>query len=224
VLALFAKLPVPGQVKTRLAAETSSQFASDVASAFLLDQLDRLLPQADHLLCSTLLAFDPVDAGVAFARLIGDRCRLVPQSPGDLGQRLAAFLTDQFREGAERVVILGTDSPTLPPGFVDQAFRALEQAEVVLGPAMDGGYYLLGCARCLPPIFDGIAWGGSRVLAETIARLTDPTWRVALLPPWYDVDTLDDWLMLRGHLLAQRRAGIDPGVPRTERLTLCPLP
>jgi glycosyltransferase A (GT-A) superfamily protein (DUF2064 family) len=88
----------------------------------------------------------------------------------------------------------------------------------VLGPATDGGYYLVGCGRRPPPIFEDVAWGGPTVLAESVARLADPAWRLALLPPWYDVDTRDDWRMLCGHLAALRRAGLDPGVPHTEAL------
>src|SRR5262249_55897042 len=113
------------------------------------------------------------------------------------------------------VVLLGSDSPTLPGTFVAEAFRLLETADVVLGPATDGGYYLLGCARRRPPVFDGIDWGSPHVLEQTIACLADPAWRVALLPPWYDVDTLDDWRMLRGHLAALRRAGGDADLPHT---------
>ena len=90
---------------------------------------------------------------------------------------------------------------------------------MVLGPAHDGGYYLIGCGRRLPPVFEEISWGSSRVLAETVERLNDPAWRLALLPPWYDVDTLENWWMMRGHLAALRRAGIDPGAPRTESLS-----
>jgi glycosyltransferase A (GT-A) superfamily protein (DUF2064 family) len=116
------------------------------------------------------------------------------------------------------VVLLGTDSPTVPVAWVGQAFAELTTADVVLGPATDGGYYLIGCARRLPPVFAGVAWGGPTVLAETVARLADPSWRLALLPPWYDLDTLADWRMLRGHIAALRRAGLDPGVPHLERL------
>ena len=96
---------------------------------------------------------------------------------------------------------------------MQQAFQELERADVVLGPATDGGYYLVGCGRRLPPIFEGVAWSSNRTLGDTIARLTDPAWRLAVLPPWYDVDTPDDWEMLRGHLAAIRRAGLDPGIP-----------
>src|SRR5207302_2932848 len=131
--------------------------------------------------------------------------------------RLRAFVQSQVEGGAEAVVAIGTDSPTLPIEFIEQAFVLLDAADVVLGPASDGGYYLLGCGRKVPPVFDGIAWGSPTVLAETVARL-DASWQVALLPPWYDVDTLEDWQVMGGHLAALRRTGIDPGVPRIEAL------
>src|SRR5207247_7996159 len=109
----------------------------------------------------------------------------------------------------------GTDSPTLPLAFIKQAFHALEGSDVVLGPATDGGYYLVGCARRLPPIFDGIEWSNAHVLDQTVRRLADPGWRLALLPPWYDVDTPQSWAMLQGHVAALRRAGEDLGIPHT---------
>jgi glycosyltransferase A (GT-A) superfamily protein (DUF2064 family) len=116
--------------------------------------------------------------------------------------------------------MVGTDSPTLPIEYVEQAFAELASADVVLGPATDGGYYLVGCGPNCPPIFEGIAWSTGRVLADTVAALAEERWRLAVLPPWYDIDTAEDWLMLCGHLAALRRAGIDPGVPYTEALML----
>jgi rSAM/selenodomain-associated transferase 1 len=214
VLGLFAKRPEPGRVKTRIAAATSADWAARLADALLRDALDCWA----SLPVRRVLAFDPPDAGPFFAELAAGRYDLEPQASGDLGTRMEAFFRTRFAAGAERVVLLGTDSPTLPIVRVDHAYRQLTSADVVLGPASDGGYYLIGCARRVPPVFAGIAWGGPRVLAETVARLTDPTWRLALLPPWYDLDTLADWRMIRGHLLALRRAGIDPGVPHLERL------
>src|SRR5262249_49411821 len=124
----------------------------------------------------------------------------------------------QFGAGAASVVVVGTDSPTLPVEHVEQAFVELEDADVVLGPAFDGGYYLVSCGPRRPPIFEGMAWSTDRVLADTVAALADPRWRLAVLPPWYDVDTPADWAMLCGHLAALRRAGIDPGVPHIEAL------
>jgi rSAM/selenodomain-associated transferase 1 len=214
LLGLFAKEARPGRVKSRLAAATSADWAARVAAAFLADLVVRL----STIEVQRVLAYGPLQAEPYFARLAGDRFQLRPQGQGDLGARLADFFACQLREGAEQVVVVGADSPTLPTRYVEQAFRELQVADVVLGPATDGGYYLLGCARQLPPIFQGIAWGGPEVLAQTVARLADPKWKLALLPPWYDVDTRDAWRALCGHLAALRRAGLDPGAPATERL------
>jgi rSAM/selenodomain-associated transferase 1 len=213
VLGLFAKWPAPGSVKTRLAAGDPT-WGARVARAFLLDAIGRLAAVE----AGRVLAFDPKEREAEFATLVGGRFTLTPQGGGDLGQRLEAFVGRHLDAGARAVVVVGTDSPTLPVGHVEQAFADLERADVVLGPASDGGYYLAGCGRRRPPIFEGIAWGTGRVLAETVAALKDPAWRLTLLPPWYDVDTPADWVMLCGHLAALRRAGTDPGVPNTEAL------
>jgi len=210
VLGVFAKLPLPGHVKTRLAAETSPLWAAQVARAFLRDSLLRLA----RIPARHVLAYAPADSAAAFAEYLLEPFTLVPQASGDLGQRMAAFFAQQLAEGAEKVVLLGTDSPTLPLPLVEQAFAELDRADVVLGPATDGGYYLLGCARRVPPLFAGVRWSSSHVLADTLARLPADG-RLALLPPWYDVDTLADWHMLRGHAAALLRAGTDPGVPHT---------
>jgi rSAM/selenodomain-associated transferase 1 len=213
-LGLFAKWPQSGQVKTRLAAATSPAWAADVAHAFLRDALRRL----GAIACRRLLAFAPLDLAEQFRALADPTFELRPQATGDLGQRLAAFFSEALADGAERVVVVGTDSPTLPVALVSAALQQLHDADVVLGPATDGGYYLLGCARRLPPLFEGIAWSTPEVTTATVARVRSAGLRLALLPPWYDVDTLDDWRMLCGHLQAMRCAGIDPEVPHTEKL------
>lgn len=218
ILGLFAKQPLPGQVKTRLASATSDAWAASVADAFLRDMIDRLAT----IDVRRVLAFSPDNAETYFRNLVQERFTLVAQGNGDLGQRMATFFSDRFREGAEKVVLLGTDSPTVPLDFVGQAFQELDQADVVLGPATDGGYYLIGCSHQLPPVFDGIAWSSPHVLSETIARLADPGWRLALLPPWYDIDTLDDWRMLQGHLAALGKAGRSVNVPHTAGLLVGP--
>jgi rSAM/selenodomain-associated transferase 1 len=207
-------------VKTRLATATSPEWAARVAEAFLHDILDRL----GAIDARRLLVFAPPAAVNYFTPLTRGRFDVLPQKGGDLGQRMSNFIGDELAAGAPAVVVVGADSPTLPGVLVEQAFRELDSADLVLGPATDGGYYLVGCARRVAPIFEGVAWSGCWVLAETISRLKDPAWRLAVLPPWYDVDTLDDWRMLCGHLAALRRAGIDPGTPRTESLCQSPVP
>jgi rSAM/selenodomain-associated transferase 1 len=207
-----------------------------VATAFLLDTADRLA-QID---VARVWAFTPATAHGYFAEIGRGRFHLLPQIEGDLGQRMAAFFGAQFGAGAAAVVLVGTDSPTLPLSFIVQAFQELQTADVVIGPSTDGGYYLIGCAArsrffqgvdrdqatpfgeppTLPPVFAGISWGAQTVLSETVAALHDSEFRLALLPPWYDVDTWDGWRMLQGHVAALRCAGHDPGVPNTERLLL----
>ncbi len=214
VLGVFAKQPTAGAVKTRLARQTSPAWAARVAAALLADTLTRVAAVP----AERVLAFAPADARAWFEAAARGRFALLPQAGGDLGQRLRSFFESQLVRGAESVVVIGTDSPTLPVEYLERAFTALAGADVVLGPAGDGGYYLIGCGRRLPPVFDGIAWSAPSVLAETVSRLDDPSWRLALLPPWYDVDTAADWQVLCGHLAALRRAGIDPGVPHTEAL------
>jgi rSAM/selenodomain-associated transferase 1 len=213
VLGLFAKWPTPGTVKTRLAPHDAA-WGARVAEAFLLDSLHRLAVVEAR----RVLAFAPAERAADFAVLASARFALAPQAEGNLGHRLAAFFVLQFHTAARAVVVVGTDSPTLPVAYLERAFTELETADVVLGPATDGGYYLVGCRPEHPPLFERIAWSSGRVLTDTLANLTDPHWRLALLPPWYDVDTADDWDMLRGHVAALRRAGVDPEVPHTEAL------
>jgi uncharacterized protein len=213
VLGVFAKQPIAGQVKTRLATLRSPAWAGRVAAAFLEDTLDRLATIAPR----RIIVYAPADSTGFFASVAGERYELAAQASGDLGQRLESFFQYAMAAGAEQVVVVGTDSPTLPVEFVHRAFASLDRADVVLGPACDGGYYLLGGARSLPPLFAGVPWSTADVLRETVRRITGP---LELLPPWYDVDTPADWSLLCGHVLAMRRSGVDPGIPRTERLVL----
>jgi rSAM/selenodomain-associated transferase 1 len=219
VLGLFAKRPEPGRVKTRLAAAFGPEFAARAHEAMLFDTLD--LWASDRVLTPggrRVLVFDPPDAGNWFDSRVPESFALQPQSGGDLGARLQTFIQGEFEDGATAVVVLGTDSPTLDPHFVVSAFLALERRDVVLGPATDGGYYLVGCRPPLPAIFEGIDWSTSSVLAQTVDRLQSANRPIALLPPWYDIDTPDDWQALVGHLRAMRLAGMDLGMPRTELL------
>jgi uncharacterized protein len=218
VLGIFAKQPLPATVKTRLARETSPAWAAQVAAALLADVLARLA----QLPARRVIAFAPAAARAWFENAAQGGFELEPQTDGDLGQRLQAFYESQYAQRAEAIVVIGTDSPTLPVAFIEEAFDRLQTADLVLGPAGDGGYYLIGSGRRLPPVFDGIAWSSPTVLGETVRRLAGASWRLALLPPWYDVDTLADWQMLCGHVAALRRAGLDPTVPHVEAMARQP--
>jgi rSAM/selenodomain-associated transferase 1 len=197
-LALFAKYWQSGEVKTRLAASIGPVSAAEMHRRFLKALVQRL----ENLSCGKVIAFTPVHRRDEFAKLPGGSWTLEPQVEGDLGQRMGAFFEGAFRAGAARVVVLGSDSPSLPVDWVTRAFHQLRQNPVVLGPSADGGYYLLGMAASgrLPPIFEGIPWGTSAVRQLTETRLQEAGIQFSQLPDWYDVDHLDDLRRLHREL------------------------
>ena len=113
-----------------------------------------------------------------------------------MGERLEQFFDHAFATGATRVVVIGSDSPTLPLEFVERAFALLQDHDCVLGPATDGGYYLVGQSGRSQPIFANVEWGTSRVFDQTVARIAACKARLSLLPQWYDVDTAADFELL----------------------------
>ena len=114
--------------------------------------------------------------------------------------------------------MIGTDSPSLPCHLVAQAFGALGDSDVVLGPAADGGYYLIGVTRPHPGLFQGIQWSTSVVLSQTVARCRELGLRLATLPVWYDIDEIDDLHFLRGHAAALTQSGQPCPCPSTREL------
>ncbi|MGQ0635351.1 MAG: TIGR04282 family arsenosugar biosynthesis glycosyltransferase [Planctomycetaceae bacterium] len=211
--AIFAKQPIAGEVKTRLAASLGEEQAAAISAAFLADLVDRFrLMGARRFLCHA----PATDASRDYFRALGrDDYDLWPQPAGDLGQRLAQFFDDRFRASDERVVVIGADSPTLPREFVERAFERLEDADVVLGPATDGGFYLVGQRAPGKAIFEAIEWSSPRTLGQTVDGIKRAGARLALLPPWYDVDTPEAVHMLRGHVEALRLAGGARDLPAT---------
>lgn len=200
-LGVFAKHWTPGRVKTRLAAALGNEAAAGVHRAALECLLQRL-SQVD---ADCWLAFSPEDRGGDFQNLLmelglGDRWRLAPQCAGDLGQRMQSFFAEGFLGGAEQVVLLGSDSPNLPLEMVCQAFRELDHASVVLGPADDGGYYLLGAVAPVPPVFSDLPFSTSDLWAATLARLSSHNLPHVALPVWYDVDDLASFRRLLADL------------------------
>lgn len=219
VLGILGKQPTPGRVKTRLAADYGFEAAAQIHEAMLLDLLDlwaseHRLPRAGRI----VLAFDPPESESWFASRLPSNIEIRPQADGDLGRRMHTFLERMFREGAEQVVLIGTDSPTLDPEIVRVAFDLLRSREVVLGPAVDGGYYLIGCRPPVPPLFDAVEWGTARVLDQTIERIEASSRSMGLLPPWYDVDDSGSWRFLAAHLRAMEGAGQNLGLRRIAAL------
>lgn len=196
-LGIFAKYWEPGKVKTRLGAAVGDAAASEVYRCFVSTLVRRFRRHADRrVLCCT-----PEAKLEAFIDLAGAEWLVTPQSSGDLGARMTSFFESCFSDGADRVVLIGSDSPTLPVEYVELAFENLRTKDVVLGPTDDGGYYLVGASRNVSGIFDGINWSTSQVWEQTMARLGKLGLSYDSLPQWYDVDELADLKRLRGELL-----------------------
>jgi rSAM/selenodomain-associated transferase 1 len=191
VLAIFAKAPLVGQVKTRLCPPLSPEKATELYRCFLLDSVARACSLPDVDVC---LAFTPADGEPLFRELLPFPLRYLPQRGASLGEREANVFTDLLQAGYERVVIVGGDIPTLPLAHLDNAFTLLAdpQNDVVIGPSADGGYYLLGARRLHPMLFENITWSTVTVFAETLAQAQLAGLQVAQVPVWYDVDEKDD--------------------------------
>jgi hypothetical protein len=194
-LTVFAKYWEPGQVKTRLSRSIGEAAAAELQQTFLRSLLSRFSAAADRL---SLLAWPP-SRQAEFRRIAPDGWDIAAQAAGDLGTKLSTCFQTQLTDVPQRLVAIGADSPDLPADFVTQAFDLLENYRVVLGPATDGGYYLIGMSQFVP-LFDQIEWGTPRVWAQTSARLRDERIEFACLPPWSDVDHWDDLIALRERL------------------------
>jgi rSAM/selenodomain-associated transferase 1 len=197
LLGIFAKHWEPGKVKTRLATTIGESHAATLHALFVGSLIERFAAAAER----RVVAYWPPEARDCFAGVVQQRWELLPQASGDLGQRMQAFFIAALGR-AERVVLIGSDSPDLPADYLNQSFELLAERDVVLGPAADGGYYLLGIARRLPPIFERIQWSTRDVWKQTTDRLQAAGIRWHELPPWYDVDELADLAGLRKRLAA----------------------
>ena len=194
-LVIFAKAPVPGQVKTRLCPPLTPDEAATLHGTFVLDSLERTkvaiakwrLPIDRYVACAP-------SSSLVFFKILEERhdVRLLDQVGEDLGQRMGRVFTELFGRGYERVGIVGTDVPTLPLSEYQRAFSLLDAHDVVLGPATDGGYYFIGLKRLVPELFIGIPWSTCNVFAATKQKATGLNLTVGLLTEWRDVDVAED--------------------------------
>lgn len=191
---LLAKYPERGRVKARLARQIGDDLVVELYRHFIMDSLAMLRRSGIPF----VVCFHPADKREAFEALSGAGCECIPQRGRDLGERLMNGFVDAFSKGFRGAIAIGSDSPDLPEGIVIEARDALGIHDVVIGPSLDGGYYLIGFKSntFLPKAFDGIAWSTDAVFRETVDRLKEAALDVLILPPWSDVDTLDDLIGL----------------------------
>lgn len=191
VLIIFAKEPRPGQVKTRLSPPLSPEAAAQLYHCFIEDILDEMTRVPEMRLA---VAFSPPTARGFFRRLAPPGTNLFPQEGADLGERMARAFARGFGAGFGPILLRGSDVPDLPAAVVAEAHAVLTsgRAQVVLGPATDGGYHLVGLTEPQPRLFQGPAWSSSTVLADTLHLARQLGLKVHLLPPWPDIDTGDN--------------------------------
>jgi len=187
-LGLMAKYWQPGKVKTRLAAKVGPQEAAAIYREFVTTLLTRLTNTA----AQTTLAFTPPERLPEFQQTAPPSWQLEPQSGNDLGDRMHHFFHRRQQEGFRKTVLLGTDSPNIPLAYIEQAFDQLDNHQVVLGPTEDGGYWLVGIAGIVPPIFSDIPWSTPQVWQATVEALHGAGISHHVLPTWYDVDEAAD--------------------------------
>lgn len=189
-LIIFARQPLPGKVKTRLAAAIGDSAAAGLYEAMLRDVLAISLKLTD---VGTIVFWDCEESSLP--RLAESfRCRSHRQADGDLGQRMQAAFRDMFDNGFENCCIIGSDIPDLPPAYIQQAFDLLaaEKSDAVFGPSDDGGYYLLGLRRMIPQLFTKIEWSTPLTLRQSLEAAREAGATTALLPKWHDIDTRED--------------------------------
>jgi rSAM/selenodomain-associated transferase 1 len=200
-VAVFAKAPVPGEVKTRLAPLIGAREAAELHAALVRKAL---ATARDSALGPVSLWCTPDTTHPFFAACAAEfRVPLLEQRGGHLGDRMARALGKLLEEGP--ALLIGSDCPALGAGDLRDAAKQLAAEDCVIQPAEDGGYVLVGLARALPAIFEGIRWGGADVMRETRARLRAAGARWHELPTRWDVDRPDDYRrLLASGLLGER--------------------
>ena len=202
LILFFVRYPETGAVKTRLAASIGSDEAAELYRNFVMDILVKLESSGFPL----EVCFYPKQKRDAFVDWLGGGYAYYPQAGKDLGERMKAAFTNAFAGGHNRVVLIGSDFPDLPLSFFKESLDALNTYDAVIGPSVDGGYYLIGFRdrAFFPHIFEGMEWGTETVFRKTLSMLKAHKKRTYILPAWNDVDTVEDL-----EQLIQRSKGSD---------------
>jgi uncharacterized protein len=188
-LLLFLKYPERGKVKSRLAKDLNKDITLLLYKNFILDLLDTLKKGKFRV----KICFHPPDSKEKVTDWLGNNYVYMPQIGEDLGERMKNAFTTVYSEGFSKAVLIGSDIPDLNDTVLDEASEC-DDHDAVIGPASDGGYYLIGFQNntFLPEIFDGIQWGSGTVFKKTIGILKKNNRKVHILPEWQDIDRLDD--------------------------------
>ncbi len=203
-LLVVAKKPTPGQTKTRLCPPLTPAQAATLYDCFLRDTLDVMRRVSG---VRRVIGYLPEDAEAYFRQLAPDM-ELTCQQGASLGERLDHLLAQALLGGSSRAVVMDSDSPNLPAGYLRQAFERLTGADIVLGPTRDGGYYLVGMKQPQPQLLRQVQMSTPHVLADTLRLAEARGLTASLLPAWYDVDTIADLVQLDGEIAGSGADGV----------------
>lgn len=206
-LIVFAKEPVKGTVKTRLGDVLNESQCLGLYKAFLKDTLKT----AGEVDCEKIImAYQSVNRPSSYLRSIAKGCLFYRQQGKDLGERMINSVQFAKLKGQKKIVIIGSDSPALSPAVIDEAFLKLEGTDIVLGPSLDGGFYLIGLKKPEKKLFAGVRWSSKGVLKETLKNARKAQKKVVLLKRHYDVDDRDSLGLLIKELKEKRNRSVAP--------------
>jgi uncharacterized protein len=202
-LAVMAKAPRPGKVKTRLAPPLTLDQSAAINICFLRDTTENIAAVAGTGAAAGIISYTPVGDEALFDDLLPVGFTLVAQRGDGFGERLLATAEDLLACGYGSVCLIDSDSPTVPAAAFEQAVKELARPgdRIVLGPSHDGGYYLIGLKSARPEPFANITWSTSTVFAETVAATKAAGIETVVLPLWYDVDDAASLNILKAELL-----------------------
>jgi len=191
---LFVKFPAEGSVKTRLADAVGKKSAKLLSESFILDTLD-VLHTAHY---DIIISYAPDDCKGKFISWLGEDFTYISQKGNDIGQKMQNALYDVFDSGYSKAVLIGSDLPELETDNIDSAFKILNNKNAVIGPAYDGGYYLIGFNKDSfnPDIFYDIHWSTNKVYYETVNKMKENNIKFKAVEKVIDIDTIDDLIKL----------------------------
>lgn len=195
---IFTKAPIIGKVKTRFQPAITKEVSFKIHTAFVKDMIAKIGAIQG---VRKYLFYDFKEGNRVINNLIkGIGFKVFLQKGKDLGEKMQNALYRIMKSDMDKVVIIGTDSPTLPSEYISQAFVVLDKKDTVIGPATDGGYYLIGMKGHICGLFDNIEWGTNKVIRQTLDNVRHKNLSIGVLPPWYDIDTIDDIVYLKDHI------------------------
>jgi len=210
---IFCKTPMAGQSKTRLSPPLTPAECAELSASFIRDLAATIDGLARDAGVQPYAIFTPIGTEDTLRSLLPTRFRLLPQSTGDLGSRLLNTTVELLSAGHAGAILVNADSPTLPRAILSAAVDAVRGADgVVLGPAMDGGYTLIGLSRAHAHLFEDIPWSTSQVYRLTAARAADLGLPVVSVPRWYDVDDRESLDLLQAELRGETLPFAEPGL------------